>query len=149
MLKKPCARHDKYYNDLLKHPGTYYSCKVEVIVSESDFYRYGWELTKTDVVAFNSEIEGKVKSLMRSSVELFENMMSQKEAIIRFQETFGFTEDVWAYESIKKDYYRSVVPNRVSIKNEMMDHIAKKISHKYMEILSFKKDNIADNISSQ
>lgn len=145
MLKKPCARHDKYYQDLLQYPGTYYSCKMEVVVSESDFYRYGWELTKTDVVAFNGEIEGRVKMLMRNSVELFENMMSQKEAIFRFQEIFGFTEDVWPYESIKKDYYRSVVPNKISIKNEMIDFISKKLSQKHLAILSPKKDNISIN----
>jgi hypothetical protein len=145
MLKKPCSRYDKYYQDLLQSPGTYYSCTIEIIISESDFYRYGWELTKTDVVAFNGEIEGRVKQLMRSQVELFENIMTQKEAILRFQEIFGFTEDVWPYESIKKDYYRSVVPNKFNIREEMIRFISEKLSQKHLDILSLKKDNITAN----
>lgn len=148
LLRKPSTRHDKYYNDLLKSPNTYYSCNIEVGVSESDFYRYGWELTKTDIIAFNSEIETRVKKLMRDVVEIYENVMLQKEAILRFQEEFGFSEEIWPYESIKKDYYRSVVPNRPSLRMEIQNQIQRYIDNK-IEIIYGNivppKDNIADN----
>ncbi len=134
MLKKPCARHDKYYQDLLKHPGTYYSCKIEIVISESDFYRYGWELTKTDIIAFNGEIEYRVKSVMRDVVEIYENVMNQKEAILQFQEEFGYDEEIWPYESIKKDYYRSIVPHRPTLKNEIRNEIKKYIDQKIHNI---------------
>ncbi len=148
LLKKPVFRHDKYYDNLLQGSDTYYSEKIEIIISESDFYRYGWELTKTNIVAFNGEIESRVKHFMRNTVHIYENLLSQKDAILRFQEEFGFTEDIWPYESIKKDYYRYMVPHRVNIKQEMEQLILKKINKKIMAMFFPKKDNITNKFTS-
>lgn len=67
---------------------------------------------------------------MRDTVEIYENIMIQKEAILLFQEEFGYSEEIWPYESIKKDYYRSVVPNRPSLRMEIQKQIKKYIDNK-------------------
>lgn len=78
-------------------------CKtVDILISEDDFYRYGWELSITDIIALNREIEAKVKFFMRSMVSTYETIMHQKDAIQLFQERFGYSEDIWSYEAIKK-----------------------------------------------
>ena len=60
MLKKPNYDNDhKYKNELCKR-----SHAVEIAISDRDFYRHGWELTKTDIVSF-------VKWLMRSFVSTY------------------------------------------------------------------------------
>ena len=48
MLKKPDYNNEhKYKNELNKHVVT-----VEIQISDHDFYRHGWELSKTDIVSF-------------------------------------------------------------------------------------------------
>lgn len=144
LLKRPVFRHDKRYNETFSKEKSIYSQSIEILISESDFYRYGWELTKTNTIQFNSEIESRTKEFMRRTVEIYENLMSQKEAILKFQEEFGFSEDIWPYESIKKDYYRNT-PNKINIKKEIENNIIQKISEKFMANVSPKKDNVAKN----
>ena len=117
-LKKPSLTYDNtHYKEISKR---HYSEKIEILITESDFYRHGWELSRTDTIAFNREIEEITKFFMRNTIALYENLMPQKDAIIRFQNQFGFHEDVWTYEAIKKDYFRNCVPHRVKILPEII-----------------------------
>ncbi len=117
LLKK--RRNDSNKKALAK----IYCVKVEILISENDFYRYGWELNRAELIAFNREIEEQAKFFMRTSVAMYENLMPQKEAILLFQERFGFSEDIWNYEAIKKDYFRNCVPHRVKIFPEIISKL--------------------------
>jgi len=46
-------------------------------------------------------------------------------SILRFQNQFGFIEDIWPYETIKKDYYRRGHNHIVDFNNEIFDKITK------------------------
>lgn len=121
-LKKPSGRfNSKYQNlSLLR-----YSTQSQIIISEDDFYRYGWEMTKTDTVYFGRELENRVKFLMRNIVSMYSAFMPQKNAILLFQENFGYTEEIWSYDSIKKDYFRNGPAQHLNFLKE----ITKKTEH--------------------
>lgn len=117
-LKKPSSRYDNRYSKQFSK--NFYAETIEIFISEDDFYRYGWEITRTDTVAFNREVEEIVKFFMRTFVAMYENFMQQKKAIIKFQDRFGFTEDIWSFDAIKKDYYRNSTNNRLQLMPELL-----------------------------
>lgn len=86
-----------------------YDDKVTVMISPKLFYRYGWEITKEGIREINSFSEQKIKYVMRQYV-FFNNKLGQPVAscIRDFQQIFLFAEDVWNFESIKKDYQRHI-----------------------------------------
>lgn len=76
-------------------------------------------MTKTDTVYFGRELENRVKFLMRNIVSMYMAFMPQKNAIMLFQENFGYTEEIWSYDSIKKDYFRNGPHQRVDFLKEI------------------------------
>jgi hypothetical protein len=140
-LIKPCSRWENKYKDLSE---LFYSSTIPIRISHDDFYRYGWELTLTDTVAFGKIMEHHAKFLMRNMVSFYKSFMLEKYAILQFQQKFGFTEDVWSYESIRKDYYRSVPPGEkpnytndltYKIENILLGNLSKMgtLSHQALE----------------
>lgn len=129
LLRKPDISNDK------KYPDTFctYSTEAEVLISEDVFYRYGWELTKTNVVAFGRKFEARAKVMMRTVVGVNVSLgIPVNKSIERFQERFRFLEDVWGYEAIKKDFYRHGAVNVVDFEHE----IFRKIENIILENLS-------------
>jgi hypothetical protein len=109
-----------------------YKDKVDIIISEDDFYRYGWEITTTDARAFHREVEAKAKFFMRSMVAVYDSVMLQNQAIRTFQEKFGFSEDIWSFDSIKKDYFRNADISRLKIIDIIRVELEKKsLGHLY------------------
>jgi hypothetical protein len=138
-LRKPNTRYDSKYSDEIHS----YSETIRVIISEDDFYRYGWELSKTDTVAFGKRFEDRAKALMRSIVTVYHGFgLTIKESIIRFQDKFGLEEEYWPYESIKKEYYRK----RPDVELDFYDEILNKINHIFMVNLSPNKDSFTKGI---
>ena len=81
--------------------------RVTIIIPPDAFYRYGWELNKTNIAYFNKFVEQKVKFLMRNYVAMHCVLgVKVAESIRDFQEQYNLPETVWPYESIKKDYDR-------------------------------------------
>ncbi len=119
-LRKHCLRHEKRGISLRM-----YSAIIEIAISDDDFYRYGWELSNTDIIALNRDIEAHVKLFMRNMVATYETIMQQKEAILLFQERFGFSEDIWAYEAIKKDYFRNCPYEKVKLFPKLVSEMEK------------------------
>lgn len=120
LLKKPNSRFDSKYPDSI----CTYTTEVEVVISEDDFYRYGFELTKTDVVAFGKHFEDRAKVMMRSLVGVYSGIgLPIKDAILKFQERFSFDEEDWSYETIKKDFYRNGEQQRIDFNNEIFSKI--------------------------
>jgi hypothetical protein len=128
-LKKPSIRHDYKYENLPR----IYKDTVAIIITEDDFYRYGWELTKTDIINFGKEIESIAKFFMRNMVGLdLCSGLPIKKSIEKFQATYGFSENDWSYETLKKDFYRNGEHLSVDFKNE----ISNKLQNIIMENLS-------------
>jgi len=119
-LRKHCLRHEKRGISLRM-----YSEKTEIIISEDDFYRYGWELSNTDIIALNRDIEAHVKLFMRNIIATYETVMLQKDAILLFQDRFGFSEDIWSYEAIKKDYWRNSPCEKIKLYPKITAEIEK------------------------
>ena len=113
------AFQNKHFRDLLAHrichndrkiPDQFstYTENIEILICEKDFYKHGWELTKTNIVAFGSFYEDRAKFLMRQNIGISIALgIPLNKSINKFQQRFGFYEDVWHYESIKKDFYRN------------------------------------------
>ena len=122
MVRKPNSRRDKMYSDRL----TNYSTFVKVMISEDDIYRYGCELTKTDIVRFGKLIEARAKFMMRLMVGL--NIAigrSIKNSILSFQDRYFFDENIWPYQSIKKDFFRNGTPHRINFDEEIFGKVEK------------------------
>ena len=147
------ASHEKF-TYLLKNPNSYQDCKisnyvsyytetVDVMISEHDFYRYGWELTKTNTVAFNVYFERQVKMFMRLIVGTQIGLgMSINKSITYFQKKFSFPEDVWPYDSIYKDFYRNGYSEIVDFDNEIFNKFHKIIMRNLSDFRTLSKHAI-------
>lgn len=123
MLKKPCRDIDhKYKTDLIRQTHA-----VEVLISDRDFYRHGWEVTKTDIVSFGKHFEKHAKWLMRTVVSTYVQHGSPIDrAILKFQNRFGMEEEYWSFDSIKKDFYRLRECEGIDM-NETLQHVERLI----------------------
>ena len=120
LLRKPDTNRDKQYPEQI----CTYTDLAEIVISEHDFYRYGWELTKTDTVAFGRYFEDRAKTLMRNIVGVKVSAgLPLKTAIVNFQERYGFDEDTWSYETIKKDFNRNGFLERIDFETEIFQKI--------------------------
>lgn len=115
LLRKKSNRDDnKYDKNMFK-----YSDIVEVIISRDDFMRYGFELSRTDVIKFGKHFEGLIKLTARTYIQFKRGLVGLNEAIIEYQTLFGLPEDFWSFESIKKDIYRNGANVDIDFKNEI------------------------------
>ena len=106
---------------------------VEIRISKDTFFRHGFTLTKTDTIRFNSFLEKRLKYYARLYISYHNSLgFSITKCIRDFQDTFGFSEDVWSYDSIKKDFDRHGAPVG---KNIIMNFQAE-LSKVFMEKLS-------------
>lgn len=127
-LTKPSNRDKSKYS---KETFAWHTCITKIVITEEVFYRFGWELTKTDVVSFGKIIERRCKFMSRNMITAYSLLMSEKDAILKFQDSFGFTEDIWPFEAIKKDYYRNN-----EIKTNLGHEITSKIESIFMANLA-------------
>lgn len=141
LLRKPNTTDDKKYPDSI----CTYTEVVEVVISEHDFYRYGWELTKTNIVAFGRYYEDKAKMMMRTVVGVNHGLgIPINKSIERFQERFRFDEDVWRYEAIKKDFYRNGQVEVVDFDREIFLKIEKIILRNLYDLGTVSKQLIKE-----
>ena len=124
MLKKPCSDLDyQYSEELQKH-----SVKLEIVISERDFFRSGWEMSKTDIIAFGKFFERNAKWLMRSVVSTYTSFgMQEYNAITKFQKRFQMEEEYWPFDSIKKDFYRFKNLNDIDFNYYAFQHLERLI----------------------
>jgi hypothetical protein len=124
MLKKPNYDNDhKYKNELCKQ-----SHAVEIAISDRDFYRHGWELSKSDIVSFGRHFERNAKWLMRSVVSTYISFgIPINIAIVKFQTRFQLEEEFWPFDSIKQDFFRFKVNNEIDFNQYAYQHLEKLI----------------------
>lgn len=102
-LTNPCGRFDNKYSSLSR-----YSTTVPIEMSKDDFYRYGWALTNTEAVGFCTIVERRVKTMLCTYLDVHRSFgIPVSVAIRNFQAKFGFSEDVWPYDSIRREYNRN------------------------------------------
>jgi hypothetical protein len=120
MLKKPNFDNEqKYKNEL-----SFHTHAVDVVISDRDFYRHGWELSKTDIISFGKYFEYKAKLLMRAIVSNYISFgIAKNVAIIKFQNNFMMEEEYWPFESIKKDFQRYENSNNIDCHNYAFHHL--------------------------
>jgi hypothetical protein len=101
-LKNPEKRYDKRINL------DYFDGETRFVISKSDFYQYGWEMSKTDMVKFNSIVEAQVKIMCRCYI-LFDKSLGVPvyKSAKNFQNEFGFSEQDFPAETIIKDFNRN------------------------------------------
>ena len=111
-----------------------YKETVTILLSERDFYRYGWDMTYSNIVKFGIYFERKAKSFMRTIVGIYHSFGSPiQTSILKFQENFYFDEGIWPMESIKKDFYRNGIIQNIDFEQE----VEKKIEKIVLTNLSF------------
>lgn len=134
-LRKPNTRYNRKFENKLST----YTQELELQISQDDFYRYGWEFSKTDVVMFGKLFESSIKSRMHNVVSIYRGIgLSIKDSILKFQDHYSMEEEYWPYESIKKEYYR----RRPETGIDFFPEIINKIDTLFKVTLSSKKDNI-------
>jgi len=120
MLTKPAFTYDSFYN---LRPSVSKDF-VSVLISSAEYYRYGWQLSKTDTIRFNKHYEIRAKQLMRMVVGNYISFgVPIFTAIEKFQSRFHMEEEYWPYESIKKDFYRFKTSNEINFKDFAYDHL--------------------------
>jgi hypothetical protein len=120
MLKKPCIDEECKYNDEIQK----YCCFVEIQIADRDFYRHGWELSKTDIISFGKHFEYRAKMQMRNIVSSYVSFGAPVYiAIERFQTRFNFEEEYWPFDSIKKDFFRFARNNEIDFNKYAFQHL--------------------------
>jgi len=124
MLKKPNYDNDhKYKNELCKQ-----SHAVEIAISDRDFYRQGWEHSKTDIVSIGKHFEKNAKWLMRSVVSTYISFgIPINIAIVKFQTRFHMEEEFWSFDGIKQDFFRFKVKKRIDFNQFAYQHLERLI----------------------
>lgn len=103
-LARQTKKREAYYRTLNLD---LYCETVEIIIPDDDFYRFGWELNISETVNFGQAVERHAKLFMHTYVAYHSTFLDLKTAILQFQEKFGFYENIWKYESIRKDFFRN------------------------------------------
>lgn len=105
-----CALLDKNYRRRDKQLSiAAYSSTVTIAISKDVMVRHGFALSTTSVIAFNSLFEDIIKMRTRDAVCIRHKDAKMKvaPAIRQLQIDFGFDEDTFPYETIKKDLQRN------------------------------------------
>lgn len=122
MLKKPCYHQDS------KNIGNY-SEQIIVKISDDIFYRYGWEISKTDTVAFNNQVDDFIKLISRQYISIHVNFgVKQIVASRKFCELFDFGNSLDP-DSVVKDFYRN---RPTANKNNLYSSIFKQIENNFL-----------------
>lgn len=120
MLKKRSFTKDYMYQSNLSK----LSSSVVIQISERCFYRNGWEISKTDTIAFGRYFERNAKMMMRSIVGIYVSFgMPVNIAIAKFQATYKMEEEYWAFDSILKDFFRYKTFNKIDFNHNAYQHL--------------------------
>lgn len=146
-LQRQSTRHDNTY---AAYKLDKYSTTAELKITEDDFYTLGWELTTTEIVKFNKEMEGRAKLFMYMFVATRITFgMNVTDAVRCFQERFEFTEDVWQSESIVKDCQRNLTVHRGEVIENISELLDKIVLEKMSEKgTTFHRNKSLKNIAS-
>lgn len=110
-----------------------YTAQVAIEISMDTFNRYGWMLSPTETLHFNSRLERDVKQVLHTySAMLSMTGLSIAERIKRFRKATGITENDWDTDSIRKELQRNAKVNG----DDGFELICKKMEQKCWAVLS-------------
>lgn len=90
-----------------------YTEEVKIQITYKVYELYGDQLSPTSIRVINNLIEKKIHARLYDFMEFFICVANyqQKDAIIMFQLTHGFTEEIFPFDTIKKYYQRNIQPH--------------------------------------
>ena len=122
MLKRPIRHYDSRYREEMPK----FNSVVRIEITQSCFYQHGWELSRTDTVAFGKHFERNAKMLMRTMIGTYISFgMPVNIAITNFQQRFKMEEEYWSFESIQKDFLRFRTANSIDFNQYAFQHLEK------------------------
>ena len=99
-------------------------------LTEDDYNRYGGELTYNSILFLNQLFEDRTKKMMLAFCSAqYTYGMKPFDTISLFQEKFGFTEQIWKFESIYKHCQRNAAFKK-TYRQEMQEKISKIVLEK-------------------
>lgn len=126
MLREGSTRLDKIVT-------ANFSATVDLRITKDAFFRHGFTFTKTETLKFNSLLENRIKFYVRTYIGYHHSLGDSVAKCIRdFQRKFGFPEDVWGYDSIKKDFDR----HGSRVQKGMIGNFKEELSNLFLERLS-------------
>lgn len=111
-------------------------CCVNILISEDTFTRHGWELDRKAMMYFNSEVANDLKFVMRNYISAYSAFYPITTSIKMFQERFNFPEEVWAFDTIKKDIDRNTEVKRSEDVMAFVKMMDRKINKLFVDNLS-------------
>lgn len=130
LLRRPLLRFESL-------PMPVDSCYVRIVFSKDTFYRYGWEMTRTNMLRFNRVLEQDLKFVMRTYIGSRAALgFTIAQCIRDFQDRFNFPEEIWSYEAIKKDIMRNTEEKRRNDVINFLEEMDQKIHRIFLENLS-------------
>lgn len=91
-----------------RYPTLYrYTENVPVEIRKDVFYRYGWSISNTEAMRFGVKIERRIKQMLFLYLDTNISMgIPMSVAIRKFQAKFGFDDESWSYDTIRREYGR-------------------------------------------
>ena len=119
-----------------------YNVPVEFLISEYDFYNYGFLMIPLHMQALNTSFEQSAKLFMRTCV-MIDSVMTGNLAfsIRRFQDRYEYPDEVWNYDTIKKDIDRNSTRILIDFDIEIYDKIQKILLHNLSVLGTLTKNN--------
>ena len=121
-LFKCCHRYDKR----LEKNGTYKyrNQRIAIEITKSDFYQYGWALSKTDESMLNNFLEIRCRTILLSYLSAQFMVTPVLAHCIRlFYKNFGYDENTWPAESIRRIWNRDKKIDKEALKTSLNDKI--------------------------
>lgn len=110
-----------------------YTAQVAIEISMDTFQRYGWMLSPTEALHFNTRLERDVKQVLHTYCAMLSvTGMSMADRIKRFRKATGITENDWDTDSIRKELQRNA---KISGDDDF-EQICKKMERKCWAVLS-------------
>jgi len=119
-LKDKNTFRDAIYTD--RFP---YEQKVTIAISEYEFYHFGFEYTKTNMVKFSKFVEYEIKQISRIYGALFKSFgMTYAKGIKVFQKTYHLSDEDFNLENAYKDIQRNGIEINEVMENKIVEILA-------------------------
>ncbi len=123
-----CMPENNNYDEIYDLNPNKYSSKLDIVVSDHHFYHYGWQLSNRNIFFFGRHFESLIKLTMRVYIGTHTSLgFPLNKSITKFKNLFSFTEEIWSYESIKKDFYRNGNPHIIDFETDIYNKVQQTI----------------------
>lgn len=110
-------KHYEFDRRIEAQANRFRSERINIEISKSDFYKYGWAISLTDEIRFSSVLEARCKTMLityLSSAYLVTPCLAS--CIRQFYHLFGFDDETWPIDSIRKIWLRDKTIDKQALK---------------------------------